>query len=156
MREVAVLGEREGGVTLKRCGHLIHKETRSQLAQHFHKHNRAYVLKAFGGVLGNGDEPLPFPAGGNRAILPHPREAFIRFRNHFGLAVLDMLILKPGGTSGRIPLFRLHDCSKLLKERGASPREQLLSRASDATQTTKCEVDHRPLQRECGGWRGSA
>ena len=118
MREVAVLGKREGGVTLKRCSHLMHEESRPQLAKHFHEHNGAFVLNTFGGALGNRDEPLPFPGVWDRVILPRPREAFIRFRNLCGLPVLDMLRLQPGGTSGRVSLLRLHDRSELLKRWG--------------------------------------
>ena len=62
-------------------------------------------MNSLGGVLGNGDEPLPFPEVWDRVIVLHLRKAFTRFRNHFGLPVLEMLILKSGRTVRRVSLF---------------------------------------------------
>ena len=92
-------------MSLEGRGNLVHQKSRPKLSEDFHEHDRADVLNAFGGILGDGDKPFPFPDSLDVTVLPHCGEALIGHCNHLWLPMLEVFVLEARRATRGVPLF---------------------------------------------------
>ena len=110
-----MLVEGENSVLLEGRRNSLDDESCPQLTKYLHKHDRSHVLNFVRSSLRDGHEPFPFPSVRCVVLSPHGDETIISFGDHSGGPILDVFVLKAGGSARRVPCFVMQDSRELIQ-----------------------------------------